>query len=385
MFLPLRDSPNEPGTPIVNWALIAINVAVFALLTVPLSTAAPDLSDPVARSFIFDAALAGIPNPGISAYDVFVYHHGFRPAEPALSALLSSMFLHGGFLHLAGNMLFLWIYGDNVEARLGHAGYLVAYLLCGVAATALHAVFDLSSNIPMVGASGAISGVLGFYFVFFPRNHVHVLFALFPFFYDVIALPARLVLGAYLVLDNLLPVLLQGGSGGVAHGAHIGGFLAGLGAAYVLGRGASETAARGRVIDVKPRPSAASARAGGDRARELSKAVSRGRYPAAAELWFSMDVVEAERVAPEDALRLGHWLAETGHPTAAVALFRRVLASGADRETTAWAHLGAGLVLARTPGSEAVGLQHLHDAYDLGRDGPVELQARAALAQFGSR
>ena len=134
--------------------------------------------------------------------------HAFAP----LLSLLLSIFMHGSWLHLLGNMLFLWIYGDNVESQLGKLGYLFWYLLTGVAATVFHASVFHTSKLPLVGASGAISGVLGFYFVWFPHNRVRMLMAFFPFIMRVIELPARLVLGFYIVLDNLLPFVLSTGT-----------------------------------------------------------------------------------------------------------------------------------------------------------------------------
>ncbi|MEC8493480.1 MAG: rhomboid family intramembrane serine protease, partial [Planctomycetota bacterium] len=175
MFLPIRDAPNPPGVAVVNYALIAVNVAVFLLITVPLGLQELDPNDPAAAEFLrqrvelYGRQALQVP---ASAYDIVVHRYGYRPAEGSALSLLTSMFLHGGFMHLAGNMLFLWIYGDNVEARLGRVRYLIAYLLSGTAATLFFSAFDSSSQIPLVGASGAISGVLGFYFVFFPRNVV---------------------------------------------------------------------------------------------------------------------------------------------------------------------------------------------------------------------
>ena len=227
MILPLGDAPNPRGVPVVNYALIAINVAVYVLVSLPLSVAAPDPADPLLRTyveFLLEQTAGRVPLErlvaGVTAYDLFVFRYGFRPAEASLATLFSSMFLHAGFMHLAGNMLFLWIYGDNVEHRLGRVGYLVAYLGCGIAATVAHAAFDLDSRVPMLGASGAISGALGFYFLFFPRNKVRLLIALFPFWVDVITVPARLVLGIYLLVDNLLPLIVTAGAGGggVAYG-----------------------------------------------------------------------------------------------------------------------------------------------------------------------
>jgi len=132
-------------------------------------------------------------------------------------------------------MLFLWIYGDNVEHRLGTIRFLFWYLATGVAATLSHALFAMKSPLPMVGASGAISGVLGFYFVWFPRNRVKFL-VLLPFFLHVVLVPAWIALGLYLLVDNLLPLFVAQSGAGVAYGAHIGGFVAGAIAALFMQR-----------------------------------------------------------------------------------------------------------------------------------------------------
>jgi membrane associated rhomboid family serine protease len=174
--------------------------------------------------------------PQLTAYDLLVFEYGYRPSDPSIVTLFTSMFMHGGFMHLFGNMLFLWIYGDNVEHRLGATGYVVWYLGSGAAATLFHGAFASGSPIPLVGASGAISGILGFYFIWFPHNKVRVLIFLF-YFIRVVMLPARWVLGFYIVVSNILPFLVTVGEGsGVAHGAHIGGFLMGVVVALVLNR-----------------------------------------------------------------------------------------------------------------------------------------------------
>ena len=133
------------------------------------------------------------------------------------------MFLHGGFAHLFGNMLFLWIYGDNVEHRLGSLRYVFWYLLAGAAATLFHAVFDSDSRIPLVGASGAISGVLGGYLVLFPQRRVRAI--IFNFLTEV---PAFVALGLWIVYQIVLGYMTPAGTGGVAYAAHIGGFIAGV-------------------------------------------------------------------------------------------------------------------------------------------------------------
>lgn len=222
-------------------ALIAANVAVFFFVTLPLSAQRPHPNDPLLLEYL--RAIRETLPPGASlrdvarqtsAYDLVVFQWGFRPAELSGITLFTSMFLHGGLMHLLGNMLFLWIYGDNVEHRTGPFGFLFWYLATGVAATAFQTVFTLGSQIPMVGASGAISGVLGFYFVWFPRHTVRLFVLLFPFYIGSIYVPARIVLTLYLIVDNLLPFLMGPSGSGVAHGAHIGGFVAGLAAASAL-------------------------------------------------------------------------------------------------------------------------------------------------------
>ena len=239
MFLPLGDEPNPRGVPVVTYGLIGVNVAVYLVVTLPLGSVRPDFDDPRLAEYVQilvqqlsgRMALNDILQQ-ISAYELVTFNYGYRPAAPSVIGLFTSMFLHGGFMHLAGNMLFLWIYGDNVEHRLGPGRFLGAYLATGVAATLFHALLAPDSLLPVVGASGAISGVLGFYFIWFPRNRVRLLVYFF-FFVNIVYAPARWVLGAYL-LFNLLPLLASDGleGGGVAYGAHIGGFIAGLGSAW---------------------------------------------------------------------------------------------------------------------------------------------------------
>jgi membrane associated rhomboid family serine protease len=252
MIFPLSDTPNPGGRPYVTYGLIALNVLVYLLVSLPLSGTPPDPDDPALVAYlqvVREQLPPGVPLRAVvnslSAYDLYVFEHGYKPAAPQIPDLFYSLFLHGGFMHLVGNMLFLWIYGDNVEYRLGRPAYLFWYLATGAAATLVFALFSQGSSIPLVGASGAISGVLGFYFLWFPRNRVRVFVFLFPFFMNVVAIPARIVLGLYLVIDNLLPFVLTGSDGGgVAHGAHIGGFVAGLAAAWLIDR-RQASAARG--------------------------------------------------------------------------------------------------------------------------------------------
>ena len=172
----------------------------------------------------------------------FVYQYGAIPAAlfrsaslpPELAALppsftlLSSMFLHGGIMHLVGNMLYLWIFGNNVEDAMGHGRFVAFYVVCGIAAALTHAAIDPGSQIPMIGASGAISGVLGAYLLLYPRAMVLVLIPL-GFFTRMIYIPAGFVLGFWFLLQILSGGASRGrGGGGVAWFAHVGGFAAGM-------------------------------------------------------------------------------------------------------------------------------------------------------------
>jgi len=145
---------------------------------------------------------------------------------PRFASPITSMFLHGGWMHLLGNMLFLWIFGDNVEDAMGHGRYLSFYLLCGVAAVFAQALSDPGSPYPIIGASGAISGVLGAYLLLFPRSKVLTL-VLLPFFFTTLRLPAMLLLLLWFAVQLISDFAVAGGTG-VAFRAHIGGFLAGM-------------------------------------------------------------------------------------------------------------------------------------------------------------
>lgn len=234
MLIPIGDTPNPPrGAAPVNWLLIALNVLTFLFVSLPLSSAGVDPYDPVVQDYVLQVSRHTGQHPltvfrHTSAYDLFVWQYGFRATAASLETLVLSMFLHAGWMHLLGNMLFLWIYGDNVEHRMGSMKYLLSYLVTGAAATILHTMFVEEQGLPLIGASGAISGVLGFYYVWFPGNQVKLLFWLW-LFATVILVPARLVLAFYLIVENLLPFLTAPAAGsGVAYGAHIGGFLAGF-------------------------------------------------------------------------------------------------------------------------------------------------------------
>lgn len=210
-MFPLRDSAPSRRFPWVTLALIAANVAAFAWQLGAGEQAT--------------LALALVPAEVVRAVDQV------GPATLTLGTLLTSMFLHGGLLHLGSNMWFLWIFGDNVEDRFGRLGFLLFYLTCGLAAALGQVAVDPRSAIPVVGASGAIGGVLGAYLWFFPRARILTVVPIF-FFLQFVELPALVFLGLWFVLQA---VYSAAGVEGVAWWAHIAGFGAGL----VLGVGRS--------------------------------------------------------------------------------------------------------------------------------------------------
>ena len=393
MFLPLGDEPNPRGVPVVTYTLIGINVAVFLFVTLPLSAVRPALDDPALFEYL-NAIRPQLPSRmgaerllmQVSAYDLVVFSYGFRPADPSVIALLTSLFLHGGFMHLAGNMLFLWIYGDNVEHRLGPARYLVAYLGTGFLATLSHAVLDFGSVLPMVGASGAISGVLGFYFIWFPRNRVRLWIMLFPFFMNVIYAPARLVLGVYLIVDNLLPFLVTrgAGGGGVAYGAHIGGFLGGL--AYAWWSGRREVQRRPRDFEPDPEPARPAFDADPSSVRGVRQLIAAGEHGRAAAEYFRLSAARTARLLmPGDSINFGRWLANNGHPDAALVVYQRHLRDYPLGPYAAEAHLGAGLVQLHARNQPTAAYQHLVAVLDADPHPDTEGYARRALMEIAAR
>lgn len=209
MFIPLKDLNPRRSYPVVNTALILVNVGVFIYqLTLPPHAF---------KAFVLANATVPARIPAALA--------GHASLEMAFLPLLTSMFLHSGIAHIAGNMLFLWIFGDNVEDYFGHIPYLFFYLVCGISAGLLHILFNSHSTVPALGASGAISGVMGAYAFLYPRQQVLTLVFIF-----LIPLPAVLILGLWFVMQFLEGVnaLGAGASGGVAWWAHVGGFLVGL-------------------------------------------------------------------------------------------------------------------------------------------------------------
>jgi membrane associated rhomboid family serine protease len=201
-MIPLRDVIPSRTTPVVTVTLISANVVAF----------------------VYELSLG----PGL---DRFLNAFGLVPASFSVLTLFTSMFLHGGFLHVGGNMLYLWIFGDNVEDRMGHVRFLLFYLLCGVVAAVAQTFMEPGSIVPMVGASGAVAGVMGAYFVLYPQSKIVTLLPIF-FFIQLIEVPAIVFLGLWFLLQFLSgvgSVAATGGasSGGIAFWAHVAGFAAG--------------------------------------------------------------------------------------------------------------------------------------------------------------
>src|SRR6266403_2462367 len=209
MFLPLRDENPSGKFAFVNIGLLLANIAVFFYQLT--------LTPHVFKAFVMANAMVPARVSG--------WVNGATTFGAAFLPLITSMFLHAGFAHILGNLLFLWIFGDNVEANFGHLPYLMFYLMCGIGSGLIHIAFNFNSHIPALGASGAISGVMGAYIVLEPRNRILTLIFIF-----LVRVPASVVLGLWFVLQFLSGIGSLGttANGGVAVWAHIGGFLLGL-------------------------------------------------------------------------------------------------------------------------------------------------------------
>ena len=240
-MIPIRDENPTASTPVVTLLFIAINVVVF--LTEPLFgsgiqgrideikyfacraaipyeiTHGERLAERLGQGEVFP------PDPDSSVYALA--EQRFCPGKNVWLSILVSMFLHGSILHILGNMLFLWVFGNNVEDRLGKAKFVLFYFGAGVAATYAQSYIFPSSAVPLVGASGAIAGILGAYLLMFPRARIHSL-AIIVFFITWIELPAWVMIGFWFALQLLSSVGSVAGDAGVAYMAHVGGFLAGM-------------------------------------------------------------------------------------------------------------------------------------------------------------
>ena len=208
-MIPIRDVIPSRTVPVITVTLIVLNsVAWFYELSLPSRELA-----------------------------VFLQHNGVVPADFSPATLITSMFLHGSWMHVIGNMWWLWIFGDNVEDRLGHGRFIVFYLLCGIAAAVGQMLIEPFSTLPTIGASGAIAGVMGAYFVLYPRSRVLTLIPIF-FFIQLVEVPAIVLLGVWFGMQLLSAgsVAITSGSqnGGVAFMAHVAGFVAGIIGVFVF-------------------------------------------------------------------------------------------------------------------------------------------------------
>jgi len=205
-MIPLKDEIKSYTKPVITYIILGINIFVY-VYEFSLGT--------YKENFIYQF--------GTIPYDLF------NPAGiNSYLTIFSSMFIHANFIHILGNMLFLWVFADNVEDRLGHIKFIIFYLICGIAAVFLHSITTPNSKIPMVGASGAISGIMGAYVVFFPRARILSIIPL-GFFFRIAYLPSPFFIGIwflYQFLLGLVSISIKGG--GVAYFAHIGGFIAGF-------------------------------------------------------------------------------------------------------------------------------------------------------------
>jgi membrane associated rhomboid family serine protease len=217
-MLPLRDeNPKPPGyKPIVTYALIAINVIIF-FWEISVTGQLYEFTNKQAEEIFLNYGTV----PSIVTNGLIDKNYG------VISSIFSSMFLHAGILHIGGNMLFLYIFGDNIEYRFGRGKYLALYLFWGLVAGFVHILSDPSSSAPAIGASGAISGVLGAYLVIFPNTKILTLL-LFGFFIRTIRISVKWYLPFWFIFQNVLPALVGSSGSGVAFFAHIGGFLIGM-------------------------------------------------------------------------------------------------------------------------------------------------------------
>ena len=230
------DNSDRTTTPVVNYAIIGLNVLVFLFLQQLGS------NDPFTYAFslVPKEVMTGVDIVGVqvirdSLGNTGEIHHYATPL-PVYFNFLSSMFMHGGFMHLFGNMLFLFIFGDNLENLIGHVRYAVFYLICGFGAAAAQVMMSPDSIIPMLGASGAISGVMGGYVLLFPSRKVTVI--LFRFLTTV---PAFIAIGIWIVYQLVLGYMSDPAGGGVAYSAHLGGFIAGLALIKIFAIGRSSS------------------------------------------------------------------------------------------------------------------------------------------------
>jgi len=405
VFFPIGDYPNPPKPQWVTRILLGINVAVFVFVTMPMEgrrLTTSDLADTEIRAVLDEMwhnAEEWVTRQGATRheweisrtkYEVFTFRYGYKPAKPGLLSLFFCMFLHAGFLHLFGNMLMLWIFGDNVEYRLGAVPYLIAYLGTGIIATISFALLNAGSTVPLVGASGAISGVLGFYLIWFPHNRIRVL--IFFFFITFIHVRAAVVLVVYLLVDNILPMLLQmrdAGGSGVAHAAHIGGFVAGVIAAFLFNR------AKGTIAPPRPaapqaghapsfgRTDAPAAQPIEDVSASFTHAIEHGQMEDAAHAFARLAREGGTRPASEHVFLLANWLYENDFIPDSAAVFRYYIRNFPTGDDLDRVNLGLGLLLARRLNQATSARQYLLAAIEHADDSSnIAETARAELARI---
>ncbi len=207
-MFPYKDDNPTKTIPYVTILIIAINMFVFILQI---------MADEDSKNIVY--AYGAIPHNIVSL-------QSSQPIHPVFT-IFTAMFMHGGVFHIAGNMLYLWIFGNNIEDRLGHLRYSFFYLFSGIVAAFAHALTNIHSNIPMIGASGAVSGILGAYILLFPLARVHTIIFL-GFFVQIVKIPALIVIGFWAIIQVVNGLISQVTQGGVAWFAHVGGFVAGL-------------------------------------------------------------------------------------------------------------------------------------------------------------
>ncbi|ACY18079.1 rhomboid family intramembrane serine protease [Haliangium ochraceum] len=355
MFLPIGDEPNAPRTPVVTYALLGINIAVYLFITLPMGSDSAEYQR-VAESW------------------------GYRAAAPSPLTLLSSMFLHADIWHLLGNMLYLWIYGDNVEHRLGPLGYIGVYLAGGAVATLSYAAFlsPALMELPLVGASGAISALLGFYFVWFPKNRVRV-FILFR----VWRIRAPIVLGIYVLWDNVLPLLITASSDGVAYGAHLGGFFGGVIGALLISFFGERKFQHGHlseqaVNELREHPPQQLAADAAPATAKSVSALASSNPEAAMLLYETLSPSERQRVPAELLDDIADELASHGEHEAAQALYHRVAAQQPGSQAGVRAMLAIGHYF-RDIGHPARAYQYYYAIAKHDPRSPLAEQARQAM------
>jgi len=332
MFLPYQDSPNSKSIPYVTLSLMALLVGVFVFVGLPLTKETISAADPVFQHYLRVTPPELIPNNLLTGYDLFVFQYGFRPAEPAWWSWFTSGFLHLGWRHLLGNLLGLWLFGDNVEKRLGWWKFILTYFGLLLVSTQIYSVFTHQPNSPMIGASGAVYGILGLYFLWFPKNQIKTLILVLPVIVQNIQIPARYVLAFFLIVDNLLPFVAGGRPGPpVAYSGHLGGFLAGTMLAILLGRSKGNKRSSWREGGVV-------------RAEEVGRFLRLGFPRRAAASFLALPAQARDDLSIPSLLDLGDRLCQAGGYEAAVQVYKYILTVEQNPVLVARARAGAALI-----------------------------------------